>query len=936
MRVMEFLLALLLVLPSFSPAWGGDDQIRPLQVQLTIENKNWADLAYLRGQRSPNRMPPLPFDRDEPVTSGVPLPLEADITDPSRLAVVDVKGRPVPAQVQVLSRWYGSPNDPAKPLRWVLLDFQARVLGDGTASYSLREGPPVGSWGRPLARESSTHIVVDTGPMAFSIRKTGPFVLFDTLSVDGKDFLGPRNADGLVLQALGADYASAKGRSQASVESNGPLKAVVKVRGSFSSDSGPLLPRGTGVDPRSARFVGTQPVAYTVWITAYRGKRLVKISARVENNDRGFNGGGYIPEKGHTSYDVEVDAFRLVLTTGLVSTRTVELEGVRETSSADYALIQDHDDGGGPSGRFGGRGIPLYSEDGKFRFVVRRGETVIGSGERALGVFGVFDGERRLALGSRYFWQNFPVGISLHGSQVWYEFWPRLGRPYRLRGGLHKTWEILLSFEDGPPLQEYHPIASPLFAQARASWYVRARGLDYSAPRGGFTPATPALEEALRWYEDKSDNFFDQTKDASRESRVWASLFWFRENRPDFFAENFGHGTAQNWYGWHRFGDNLWSYGASGNVYEYDHGFFVAFMRSNLLEHLALGYEYVQHFADADIIHGVGFGDENDRLARGAQRYEKDAHNEFLGPGDYLTGALWGTSHTWIKGLYYAYLLFGETRFRDAALLVGEHKRYNWMVFYKAKDPSVRRVGTAETRQEARAIDIFQTLFHLTGDAEWPEAAWLLFEKGLLYKEQHGEPGQPARPGQTAYVKAALGSDGWSFYEAVLSRPLIAFHDTLAANGQRKRAETIGAFLERHGRFFLDVFNLFTDPPQTSKGPLYSPTRLPEGFRWGERYTRGSYYYGFLTADLFAFVYKRTRDPAWLERARRSYEDYALYHYPGPPEGFTRPRRSNAVYFHPLGTWEKTYNLQMVFGHYYLSVEYELVGGMRIPSGDRW
>jgi len=74
---------------------------------------------------------------DESVTSGVPIPSSLNLTDLSVLRLLDASGRPVPAQFIPLARWAGAPGDTSKPVRWLLVDFQASLPANGTATYRL-------------------------------------------------------------------------------------------------------------------------------------------------------------------------------------------------------------------------------------------------------------------------------------------------------------------------------------------------------------------------------------------------------------------------------------------------------------------------------------------------------------------------------------------------------------------------------------------------------------------------------------------------------------------------------------------------------------------------------------------------------------------------------------------------------------------------------
>ena len=77
----------------------------------------------------------------DPVTSGVPLPRAANVTDVAQLQLTDADGQSVAAQFTALARWGGAPDDATKPIKWVLVDFQADVGPMDNSPCDLSCGP---------------------------------------------------------------------------------------------------------------------------------------------------------------------------------------------------------------------------------------------------------------------------------------------------------------------------------------------------------------------------------------------------------------------------------------------------------------------------------------------------------------------------------------------------------------------------------------------------------------------------------------------------------------------------------------------------------------------------------------------------------------------------------------------------------------------------
>jgi hypothetical protein len=76
-----------------------------------------------------------------PVTSGVPFP-PGHLTAAKNVRLLDQRGREVPVQTEVLSRW------PDGSIRWLLLDFQADAPAEGVGTYTLEYGEGRGGKGR--------------------------------------------------------------------------------------------------------------------------------------------------------------------------------------------------------------------------------------------------------------------------------------------------------------------------------------------------------------------------------------------------------------------------------------------------------------------------------------------------------------------------------------------------------------------------------------------------------------------------------------------------------------------------------------------------------------------------------------------------------------------------------------------------------------------
>ncbi|MHC4715895.1 MAG: golvesin C-terminal-like domain-containing protein, partial [Planctomycetota bacterium] len=174
----------------------------------------------------------------EPVTSGVPLP-DGAVTATDNIRLMQ-GAQEVPAQFKVLARWDGLTDDPSKYIKWVLVDFQADVSAGASATYTLEYGTDVthGSFGADLVTDQGAYHAVDTGPMSFDVSHS-VFNLFNDVTVNGVTLVSDSANNNIVLieDETGAVYTTTMSApTSIEVEENGPLKAIVHVRGDWLHD----------------------------------------------------------------------------------------------------------------------------------------------------------------------------------------------------------------------------------------------------------------------------------------------------------------------------------------------------------------------------------------------------------------------------------------------------------------------------------------------------------------------------------------------------------------------------------------------------------------------------------------------------------------------------------------------------------------------------
>ena len=220
-----------------------------------------------------------------PLTRGVPLG-KGEVRGVEDLWLEDGGGKATAAQFKVLGRW------PDGSVKWVLVDFQGDVEGEGKVVYALkygkgRKGPEVGAAVEIV--EGEDRVEVCTGPLRFGIGKKA-FSLFDGVEL-GKSKGGAFVADVEVAPHGGGDawakiseseflggttrrvygmggecMASAGGGGDGvEVEEAGPLKAVICCKGAYEA----MAPMH--------HYAGYRPLRFATRVYVYAGKAQVRV-----------------------------------------------------------------------------------------------------------------------------------------------------------------------------------------------------------------------------------------------------------------------------------------------------------------------------------------------------------------------------------------------------------------------------------------------------------------------------------------------------------------------------------------------------------------------------------------------------------------------------------------------------------------------------------
>jgi len=777
---------------------------------------------------------PLPYERrGEPVTFGVPLPcgvVFAGAEGEVPLVLSDSSGKVLPAQYQVLARW------PDGSVRWVLVDSRVDVGPGEVRELFLRKGRYQVPASSLRVYETEEAIFAETGKLKLVVRKEH-FRLFDDLRVEGlygrAEVVRGEGGGIWVEDREGRRFGTGYARPRVCrIEEQGPLRAVILVRGGFATADGDRFSPGVA--------------GYTARIYLYDGQDYVRVTFTFENNGRyGFR---------HEDYKAEPLEFRRVtLELPLAVSGKVAVRGAgfaeRLGPEERFYLFQRHE---------------LNNPDAEaenFSYFVRCGEEVTDEGKRYPGWVEVSSGDLDVLAAVEYFWQNYPKSIIFWRGNLILGLWPLGGfwPPgnvgwYRLRGGTHKSYDIWLRFHPRAEAGARGKVMAerffqPLTVVVPAHWYATTQALGWFVPRGGRCEDDPVLQEALERYERLQD--CKVHLEASDKTGPPSTIYTERERR----------GEGMDWYGWMNFGDipwggNNWEGAYCSLHYDWTYGMLLQFLRSGDTAFFRLAKEMALHRMDVDQYHT----DRGSPWLNNFQWNEFSQHDIDVEPWEP------NPSHTWIQGLILYYLLTGERRAYEAALDVGRAIEYYW-----THDWGDQRPGSAEIRIQGWSIENLLALYEVTGDKRYLELAkQVYFERTVPFFAPEGYVGDPAEV---------------NIFQLVLAvEPLIKLDRLLGDEDLRDN-------ILRMVDFFIN--RAYSGGDKDAAGnyrqhvlPLFLNVRT--GFR-----TASAPGFNFMTANAFAYAYVITGEKRFREWARRIFKDAVFYWQEGT--GFMDPRRRSPI-----------------------------------------
>jgi hypothetical protein len=594
---------------------------------------------------------------------------------------------------------------PDGSVKWLLVTTLLDVAGDEEPRLYLEAGSQV--TGSPsielLASETKQGLLVETGAVSFRLPGDEPGELLADFGPLGADAAACSAMVGVLTDASGQRYVTEVDPSRTQITENGHLRCTVRVGGKCRAEDG-----------RDARLFD-----WEARITAYRGKPFVRVMFTL-GNDRG--------EEDFT----EIKGFAL-LASRPAPVQSARIAGDDVDSALDFApgvtLYQNHDD------RWS-----LTSPD-------RAAE-----GTRAGGWIACDPDANPLTVFVRDFWQQYPKSLSARGSEVEVGLLPPLADDqyareaedpvtqvrlyyyllngvYKLRQGVTKAHELYLAAAAPGDDMPVAPLQCPLMAVADPEW-TRQTGAWGNMPIGDAFWAA----------------YYDRAMDGG-----FAAYLKDREDTRSYGALNFGDWWGERKYNW-------------GNIeYDTQHALLQHFIRTGDIRYFFAGEQAARHNVDVDTVH---FHADAHRVG-GVYAHCLGHTGNYYGPGFVDGGSPSGgftVSHTWTEGNLEEFLLTGDRRCLETALLVTDFydDRYlNNYDFTNCRIPGWHLILTLAT-------------YRATGDPYYLNAARIITERVIERERPGGGWRRHMVPGHCYCTPRHHGNAG--FMVGVLMRGLKDMH----------------------------------------------------------------------------------------------------------------------------------------------------------------
>lgn len=675
----------------------------------------------------------------EGIHSGIPFAKGA-VKSPNDLVLTDAQGRPIPVQFETLSKWEDGSQ------RWVLLNFLETLPAGGTKTYTLRprkQNETVSFPDRITVTDTNDVFTVDTGKVKFDIPIYSGSILANIQRKDASGNWTPVAKSGLdaIIWRTGVKYFRSR-IENCTVESAGPLKAVLKIEGHHllwdgaTNDYDPLELSTFAFIARVFVWAGSDEIRLQYTFIndnldgVVRPSERYHVYAMEELADYKWVNGRWVDRPKSIKFrekELLGDDY------GQVNVKDIRLRLALDDEYANYrfgavgaAPVAGAIDGPvaleqvGPEYQYNeySWGGSAVRKEMPYPFTPFRASVIQGKNrpayefEKAEGWVEMSGAKGNVFFGSKYFWQYHPKIYALNKNLLEFHVWNTLESIPDPEVGFAKTHEITLKFsEPGATVDTSGLMASlnrPLMAFATPAQYLG------SGVFGTFLPADYSMWPSAEDYLLKSCENTDKTR------------------------------AAQNVYGIRNFGDfpGIRYVPIYYNLeYDYILGSMVQYARTGKRVFFDESGIMAWHFMDVDILH-----------ASNSELNEKGQHMHFTDHAKGETHAGHGT----VEGLWHYYMFTGEPRAKDVASGIGDFfaKVAAWKNFLDYRDDEERTIGWS--------LKALVSSWRATLNPRYKLAAQMIVEQAIAGQDPDtGNWDHPLYPNEDKHRPVCIGGKPW-------------------------------------------------------------------------------------------------------------------------------------------------------------------------------
>lgn len=571
----------------------------------------------------------------EYVRIGIPF-AQGELPDQEGLAVLNPQEELQPVQAAILKRWHDG------SIKWLLLDFAVSVPANGRSSYRLVHAPdklPAASAAIHITRENDTWLV-NTGSTSFSV-DSKIFRPFSRIVTGGQDIL--TLGESRCILDLDCENRPIPLVETAVVETDGPLRATLRINGHFGPDKG-----------FAAQFFSR--------LHFFAGRSEVTVEFTLRNPRPAKHHGGLWDLGDPGSILFREMAMDFPFPEGSVEKIVCSPERNIPTcicsDPAGRISIYQESSGGknwrSPIHRSRKGTVPLTLSG----YEMQNANGPVFHGDRATPVVWCGAGEIGLAAVMPHFWQEFPKAIEAECSSLRISLFPsRFPDLHELQGGEQKTTTIYLDFS------------------------TSSGGLDWAR-----TPLTVvAVPETYR----DSGVIPDLPPTVSRENDVCDLVDRFvpgpeillsrREPTDEYGWRNFGDLPADHESVYHK-GDEIFI-SHYNNQYDICAGTYRKFFATGDRLWGELASDLARHVLDIDLYrttedreeyNGGLFWHTDHYITAGLSTHRSFSREHLLIKDPRFCGGGPAAEHCYTTGLLYHYFLTGNSDYREAVISLAE------------------------------------------------------------------------------------------------------------------------------------------------------------------------------------------------------------------------------------------------------------------------